>query len=112
MDVHTTLKAIHPGPTSARCPAASPPAPLSLIHRFGPERREDMKHSGNFMVFGHGPHYCVGKEYATNHLVAFLAIAATSLDWSRVRSARSDHMKYLPTVYPYDSVLCLKVKAA
>lgn len=42
--------------------------------RFSPERQEDIKHGKNFLAFGHGPHYCVGKEYAINHLTAFLAI--------------------------------------
>jgi cytochrome P450 len=44
-------------------------------------------YAGNFLVFGHGPHYCVGKEYAINHLMAFLAITSTSLDWQRTRCA-------------------------
>lgn len=45
--------------------------------RFSPERQEDIKFGKNFMPFGHGPHYCVGKEYAINHLTAFLAIVST-----------------------------------
>ena len=54
--------------------------------RFGPERGEDIKFATNFLVFGHGPHYCVGKEYAQNHLATFLARISTSLDWKRTRS--------------------------
>ncbi len=54
--------------------------------RFGPERQEDIKYAGNFLVFGHGPHYCVGKEYAQNHLAVFLARIASSVDIERVRS--------------------------
>ncbi|GFR45001.1 hypothetical protein Agub_g6311 [Astrephomene gubernaculifera] len=72
--------------------------------RFGPERQEDIKFASNYLVFGHGPHYCVGKEYANNHLTVFLSLLSTSLDWSRVRSAESDEIKYLPTIYPGDSV--------
>lgn len=73
--------------------------------RFGPERKEDVKYAGNFMVFGHGPHYCVGKEYATNHLMAFLAVLSTAVNWKRIRSAVSDNYQYLPTIYPGDSVV-------
>ncbi|KAI8471151.1 MAG: cytochrome P450, C-22 desaturase [Monoraphidium minutum] len=72
--------------------------------RFSPERKEDVTHAGNFLVFGHGPHYCVGKEYAINHLMTFLAIASTMADWKRTRSPDSDRWKYLPTIYPWDSV--------
>lgn len=79
--------------------------------RFGPERKEDVKFAGNFLVFGHGPHYCVGKEYATNHLTCFLARMATDVDWTRLRSKESDKIIYLPTLYPGDSVFSLKRSA-
>mmetsp|Transcript_1696 Transcript_1696/g.4250 ORF Transcript_1696/g.4250 Transcript_1696/m.4250 type:complete len:559 (+) Transcript_1696:128-1804(+) len=72
--------------------------------RFGPERQEDIKYAPNFLVFGHGPHYCVGKEYATNHLTCFLARTSTTLNWTRQRSKESDKTIYLPTLYPGDSV--------
>lgn len=76
--------------------------------RFGPERKEDIKFAGNFLVFGHGPHYCVGREYATNHLMCFLARLALTVEYSRVRSKVSDEIKYLPTLYPGDSVFTFK----
>ncbi|KIZ02570.1 hypothetical protein MNEG_5387 [Monoraphidium neglectum] len=72
--------------------------------RFSPERREDVAHASNFLVFGHGPHYCVGKEYAINHLMTFLAVVATAADWKRTRTPDSDWIKYLPTIYPSDSI--------
>ncbi|KAG2482695.1 hypothetical protein HYH03_018401 [Edaphochlamys debaryana] len=72
--------------------------------RFGPERQEDVKFASNYLVFGHGPHYCVGKEYANNHLCVFLSLLATQLDWKRIRSAVSDDTIYLPTLYPGDSI--------
>ena len=46
--------------------------------RFSEERKEDVSCSKHFLTFGLGPHGCVGREYATNHLVAFLAILSTS----------------------------------
>jgi hypothetical protein len=135
--------------------------------RFSPERAEDVKFASNFLVFGHGPHYCVGKEvreggaasdnpirhaprrmhfplaralendkrvalplclrsplarlapctpvspppqYATNHLAVFLAVLSTSLDFGRLRSAVSDDVIYLPTLYPGDSVFSLSLR--
>lgn len=72
--------------------------------RFSPERKEDVTHASNFLVFGHGPHYCVGKEYAINHLMTFLAIVSTAADWKRTRTESSDWIVYLPTIYPADSI--------
>lgn len=102
--------------------AHAAPSSISCIHqgyenpekfdpdRFGPERAEDVKFASNFLVFGHGPHYCVGKEYAQNHLTCFLARISTDLDWSRVRSKVSDDTIYLPTLYPGDSVFDFKYR--
>jgi len=36
--------------------------------------------------------------------MVFLAVAATTLDWSRARTKDSDWIKFLPTIYPSDSV--------
>ncbi|BDA50415.1 Cytochrome P450 710A1 [Coccomyxa sp. Obi] len=83
--------------------------------RFGPERKEDVTCAKNFMTFGFGPHYCVGREYATNHLIVYLAILATSCDWTRRRTqASADDSKnwlYLPTIYPHESLITLHSKA-
>lgn len=76
--------------------------------RMSPERKEDITHAKNFLTFGYGPHYCVGKEYAINQLVLFLAITALECDWTRTRTPESDKMKYLPTIYPHDSLIFIK----
>ena len=76
--------------------------------RFGPERKEDIVHAKNFLTFGHGPHYCVGKEYAINQLTAFLAILCLATDWDRRRTPKSDEWVYLPTIYPADCLVTFK----
>jgi cytochrome P450 family 710 subfamily A protein len=50
----------------------------------------------------------VPPQYAINHLTCFLARVSTSLEWNRLRSDISDEIKYLPTLYPGDSIFALK----
>ncbi|KAK4529913.1 hypothetical protein CCYA_CCYA02G0778 [Cyanidiococcus yangmingshanensis] len=73
--------------------------------RMLPPRQEDQTCRKHFMTFGCGPHMCVGRNYAINHLMCYLAVLATTVDWTRVRTAHSDEIIYLPTIYPADSVI-------
>jgi cytochrome P450 family 710 subfamily A protein len=51
---------------------------------------------------------CVGKEYAINHLVAFLSILSTKVQWTRRMTSQSQKIAYLPTIYPADCFVTLK----
>lgn len=75
--------------------------------RMMPDRQEDVKHKANFLTFGVGPHMCVGRDYAINHLVAFLSILSTSATTSRVITPNSNKILYLPTIYPGDCILSI-----
>lgn len=63
--------------------------------RMSAEREEDKVYGKHMLTFGCGPHACVGITYATNHLVAFAARLAASVDMTRRKNADSDKFLYL-----------------
>lgn len=73
--------------------------------RFNQERDEGTKYAKNFLVFGHGPHSCMGKEYAINNLMAFAALLATHVSWKRRHTKKSNHITFGPTIYPGDCLV-------
>lgn len=70
--------------------------------RFSEERQEDRIYKKNFLVFGAGAHQCVGQRYAINHLVLFIAMFATLIDFKRHRTDGCDEIVYVPTICPKD----------
>lgn len=70
--------------------------------RFMEGRQEDQIYKRNFLAFGAGPHQCVGQRYAINHLVLFLAMFSTLLDFNREREDGCDDIAYVPTIVPKD----------
>ncbi|KAL5577213.1 hypothetical protein UlMin_018912 [Ulmus minor] len=70
--------------------------------RFSEERQEDRIYKRNFLAFGAGAHQCVGQRYALNHLVLFIAMFATLVDFKRDRSDGCDEIGYAPTICPKD----------
>jgi cytochrome P450 family 710 subfamily A protein len=73
--------------------------------RFSQERGEDRKYGKNFLTFGSGPHYCLGKQYAINHLMSFLSIMSINVDMNRHRTPESETIVYGPTIFPADGVI-------
>ncbi|KAL2649189.1 hypothetical protein R1flu_017317 [Riccia fluitans] len=74
--------------------------------RFSPERQEDVLYKRNWLLFGAGPHQCVGQRYAMNHLTLFVALVSTLLNIERVRTPNCDDISYTPTISPKDDFLC------
>ncbi|XP_008783936.2 cytochrome P450 710A11-like [Phoenix dactylifera] len=70
--------------------------------RFSEERQEDRVYKRNFLAFGAGPHQCVGQRYAINHLVLFIAMFVSLIDFKRHRTDGCDDIAYVPTIVPKD----------
>lgn len=70
--------------------------------RFLEERQEDRVYKKNFLAFGAGAHQCVGQRYAINHLVLFIAMFTSLLDFKRHRIDGCDDITYIPTICPKD----------
>lgn len=56
----------------------------------------------NWMVFGNGPHVCLGQRYAVNHLIACIGKASIMLDWKHKRTPDSDTQMIFATTFPQD----------
>ena len=70
--------------------------------RFSEKRQEDRIYKRNYLAFGAGAHQCVGQRYALNHLVLFIAMFSTLLDFQRHRRDGCDDIVYVPTICPKD----------
>ncbi|KAG0499357.1 hypothetical protein HPP92_004048 [Vanilla planifolia] len=78
--------------------------------RFLEERQEDRLYKRHFLAFGAGPHQCVGQRYAVNHLVIFVALFVSLLDFRRHRTDGCDEIAYVPTIVPKDDCTVLLSK--
>ncbi|KAI3919468.1 hypothetical protein MKW98_030179 [Papaver atlanticum] len=73
--------------------------------RFSEDRQEDRLFQRNFLVFGAGPHQCVGQRYAVDHLVLFIVMFTSLLDFKRCRTDGCDDISYVPTTCPKDDCM-------
>ncbi|KAK0714630.1 cytochrome P450 61 [Lasiosphaeris hirsuta] len=71
---------------------------------FDPERYytgdAEVKGAKNFLVFGTGPHYCLGQHYAQMNLVLMLGKASLTLDWKHHPTPTSEEIKVFATIFP------------
>ena len=58
------------------------------------------KGAKNYLVFGVGPHYCLGQTYAQLNLALFLGKASLLLDWRHHPTPKSEEIKVFATIFP------------
>jgi C-22 sterol desaturase len=94
MVIPTTYPALHDA-TAYPNPEAFDP------ERWGPDGCAE-NYPKNYMVFGNGPHHCLGKEYAILHLMSTIAQATQRLEFKHYRTPESDTIWLFATTYPKD----------
>ncbi|RYO76487.1 hypothetical protein DL766_002621 [Monosporascus sp. MC13-8B] len=62
----------------------------------------EVKGAKNYLVFGTGPHYCIGQQYAQLNLALCLGKASLLLDWKHHPTPVSEEMKVFATIFPKD----------
>jgi cytochrome P450 family 710 subfamily A protein len=62
--------------------------------RFSSQSAEHVKNAKNYLAFGYGPHRCIGKEYAINHLMLYTALMAMTVQWKRNYTSQSEEIVF------------------
>ncbi|KKA27087.1 hypothetical protein TD95_001138 [Thielaviopsis punctulata] len=73
---------------------------------FNPDRYykgdAETKGAKNYLVFGTGPHYCLGQVYAQLNLALMIGKASMELNWVHHPTAISEEIKVFATIFPRD----------
>ncbi|KAK2741268.1 RNA polymerase C-22 sterol desaturase [Onygenales sp. PD_40] len=86
-------------------PATHDPEAYPDPDSFIPDRwvsGEADKAAKNFLVFGTGPHYCLGQTYAQLNLMAMIGKASMLMDWEHHATPISEDIKVFATIFPQD----------
>ncbi|WVQ81465.1 hypothetical protein IAT38_003589 [Cryptococcus sp. DSM 104549] len=59
----------------------------------------------NYLVWGSGPHKCIGGQYASMHLAATLGTASVLMDWEHKRTDLSDEVQVIAAIFPKDQCI-------
>ena len=88
-------------------PATHDPDAYPNPDTFDPERwitGDAEKQVKNWLVFGTGPHYCLGQTYAQLNLIAMIGKASMELDWVHHPTAISEDIEVFATIFPQVSL--------
>lgn len=58
------------------------------------------QHAKNWLVFGTGPHYCLGQTYAQLSLMAMVGKASMEMNWEHAPTPKSEDIKVFATIFP------------
>lgn len=84
-------------------PALHDPEAYPEPESFDPERwitGDADKATKNWLVFGTGPHYCLGQNYAVLNLIAMIGKASMHVNWEHHATPRSEEIKLFATIFP------------
>lgn len=84
-------------------PATHDPEAYPNPDSFDPERwvsGDADKQVKNWLVFGTGPHHCLGQTYAQLNLMAMIGKASLMLDWVHHPTAISEDIEVFATIFP------------
>ncbi|KAK9476143.1 cytochrome P450 [Lipomyces japonicus] len=82
-------------------PEAYPEPDSFKPERWGPEGTAN-NYPKNWLVFGTGPHVCLGQTYAVMNFIALIGKAALLLDWDHEVTPDSEEIKVFATIFPQD----------
>jgi sterol 22-desaturase len=84
-------------------PATHDPEAYPDPDTFDPDRwitGDAEKQVKNWLVFGTGPHYCLGQTYAQLNLMAMIGKASMELDWVHHPTPISEDIEVFATIFP------------
>lgn len=88
-------------------PALHDPEAYPEPETFDPDRwitGDAEKAAKNWLVFGTGPHYCLGQTYAQLNLMAMIGKASLHLNWEHHITPLSEDIKVFATIFPQVSI--------
>jgi C-22 sterol desaturase len=101
-DTYTVPKGAMIIPTTY--PALRDPEIYENPDYFDPERYytgdAEIKGAKNFLVFGTGPHYCLGQVYAQLNLALMIGKASMHMNWEHHATPLSEEIKVFATIFP------------